>query len=67
MKPSLKERCYQIAIAGCYLLIAIIAIVVTYSMIANLVHSLQHPVRSIKYNKVEQHDAPGKVHFLLQN
>ena len=59
-KPSTKERLYQIAIAMCYLLIAIIAIVVTYSMIANLVHSLQHPVRSIKYNKVDEHVAPGK-------
>ena len=59
-KPSTKERFYQIAIAGCYLLIAIIAIVVTYSMIANLVHSLRHPVRSIKYNKVDEHVAPGK-------
>ena len=62
-KPSTKERFYQIAIAMCYLLIAIIAIVVTYSMIANLVHSLQYPVRSIKYNKVKEHEAPGRLHF----
>ena len=64
-KPSTKERFYQIAIAMCYLLIAIIAIVVTYSMIANLVHSLQHPVRSIKYNKVKEQEAPGRLHLKI--
>lgn len=59
-KSCSKQRCYQMAIAGCYLLIAVIAIVVTYSMVTNLVHSLQYPVRSIKFNKVKEQTAPGE-------
>ena len=54
-----SKQCYYVGYASMYLLLALIATVVTYSMIANLVTAMNHPVRSVIFKQVEEHDAPG--------
>ncbi len=56
-----KHIFFQVMLPALYLLLALVAVVVTYSMITDLIHAMNHPVRSIRYKKVKEHEAPGKV------
>ena len=58
--PTFWDRMTQVALTSLYVLLAVIAFVVTYSLIANLVEAMRHPVRSINYKKVDVHSAPGE-------
>ncbi|XP_074645017.1 proton-activated chloride channel-like [Tubulanus polymorphus] len=44
-----------------YIILAIIAVVFTYSLIYDLVKAMNHPVRSIHYRQVKEYEAPGIV------
>ncbi|CAH1783881.1 unnamed protein product [Owenia fusiformis] len=57
-EPVRKQLCRACS-TFTYILLAIIAIVVTYSMIANLISSLNNPVRSIQFQQVKHYEAPG--------
>lgn len=60
LKDPPRKRCLRAFFNFLYILLAIIAIVVTYSMIQDLVTAMQNPVRSIHYKRVENYEAPGK-------
>ena len=55
-----RKRCLRAFLNFIYVLLAIIAVVVTYSMIQDLITAMNNPVRSIHYLKVKNYDAPGK-------
>lgn len=55
-----RKRCLRAFLNFIYVLLALIAAVVTYSMIQDLITAMNNPVRSIHYLKVKDYDAPGK-------
>ena len=57
-----RKKCSRACLTFVYVLLAIIAVVVTYSMIADLVKSMNNPVRSIHYHKVKEYDPPGEYY-----
>ncbi len=65
--PSASDRkCPQVTwrevgVACCYLVLAAVAVVVTYELVETMRFSLQHPVRSANYRRVEEYDAPGEA------
>ena len=65
MKSPNKACLYSCGIVFCYLLLALIAVVVTYELIDTMVFSLRHPVRSTNFKKVTTHDAPGLLLLAL--
>ena len=59
---------YSFGIATCYILLALVAVVVTYELVDTLIISLRHPVRSISYRKEKEYEAPGLILLvMLQN
>lgn len=59
---------YSFGIATCYILLALVAVVVTYELVDTLIISLRHPVRSISYRKEKEYEAPGLILFdMLQS
>ena len=56
-----RKRCLRVSFNFVYVLLVLVAAVVTYSMIQDLITSMRNPVRSILHKKVEHYDAPGKV------
>ena len=56
LKRQLMRGCFTFLCT----MLAMIAVVVSYSMIVNLVESMNNPVRSIHYKQVKEYDAPGK-------
>ena len=60
-----RKRCLRAFLTVAYILLALVAAVVTYSMVQDLITSMRNPVRSIHYKKVEHYDAPGKVIIVL--
>ena len=60
-----RKRCLRAFLNGIYVLMVVIAAVVTYSMVQDLINSMDNPVRSIHFNKVEEYDAPGMPIALL--
>ena len=57
----LRKRCLRAFFNSVYVLLVLIAAVVTYSMIQDLITSMKNPVHSVHYNKVEDYNAPGKL------
>ena len=55
-----RKRCSRACFTFIYILLATVAVVVTYSMIQDLINSMNNPVRSIHYRKVTDYDAPGE-------
>ncbi len=64
-KEPLKKRLLRPLFTSVYILLALVAVVVTYSMVQDLINSMQNPVRSIHYHKVKNYTAPGKLVSLL--
>ena len=55
----LRKRILRPCLTLIYFLLVAIAVVVTYSMVTELVYSLNNPVRSIHYVRNDFYDAPG--------
>lgn len=56
-----RKRCTRVCLNLVYILLALFAAVFTYSLIADLVKSMNNPVRSIHYHRVEdEYEAPGE-------
>ena len=60
LKEPRRKQCMRACFNFLYVLLAIIAIVVTYSMIQDLVTAMKNPVRSIHYKRMQTYNAPGK-------
>lgn len=56
-----KKRCMRACLTFVYILLALIAGVVTYSMVQDLMTAMNHPVRSIHLRKVDTYEAPGEL------
>ena len=54
-----RKRCSRACFTFVYILLATVAVVVTYSMIQDLINSMNNPVRSVHYKKVTDYEAPG--------
>ena len=54
-----RKRCFRACFTFVYVLLATVAVVVTYSMVQDLITSMNNPVRSIHYKKVTDYEAPG--------
>ena len=50
----------SLLLSAAYCLLAVIAAVVTYSLVAHLVDALRYPLRAVKYRQVDTHTAPGR-------
>ena len=57
----LRKRIIRACFTLLYFLLATVAVVVTYSMVSELVHSMNNPVRSIHYQKNDIYEAPGMI------
>ena len=65
-----RKRCLRAFLNFVYVLLAFIAVIVTYSMIQDLITAMNNPVRSIHYKKLKDYEAPGKrlpYNYVLQN
>ena len=56
-----RKKCSRACFTFVYIALAAIAVFVTYSMIQDLVISMQYPVRSIQYTQVTEYEAPGRL------
>ena len=55
-----RKRCLRAFFNSVYVLLVLIAAVVTYSMVQDLITSMRNPVHSVHFDKVEEYDAPGR-------
>ena len=55
-----RKRCLRAFLNFVYVMLAFIAVIVTYSMIQDLITAMNNPVRSIHYKKLKDYEAPGK-------
>ena len=56
-----RQQCLNTFFTFIYILLAILAVVFTYSLVLDLLHSMKNPVRSLKYSHVQKYDPPGKT------
>ena len=59
-EEPLRKRILRACLTLIYFLLASIAVIVTYSMVSELIHAMNNPVRSIHYKKSGTYDAPGE-------
>ena len=59
-EEPLRKRLLRACLTLVYVMLVAVAVVVTYSMVRELVHSLRHPVRSINFKRNDYYEAPGQ-------
>ncbi|ELU13614.1 hypothetical protein CAPTEDRAFT_34671, partial [Capitella teleta] len=60
-----RKRCLRTLFNSVYVILVLIAAVVTYSMVSDLIHSMNNPVHSVHFDKVVEYDAPGEYYYYI--
>ena len=66
-EEPLSKRLFRACFTLVYVGLVAVAVIVTYSMVRELVHSLKHPVRSINFKKNDFYEAPGGCDVMLKS